>query len=69
MVRRGQSELTGLHSCMGSQAFANPEDTGLGKTAEEKKKMLRTDPDVERARRYPRGGGLCFIRFFLKLIL
>ncbi|XP_064175126.1 microsomal glutathione S-transferase 1-like isoform X2 [Anguilla rostrata] len=32
-------------------AFANPEDTGLGKSAEEKKKMLRTDADVERARR------------------
>ncbi|KAG5830859.1 hypothetical protein ANANG_G00315020 [Anguilla anguilla] len=33
------------------KAFANPEDTGLGKSAEEKKKILRTDPDVERARR------------------
>ncbi|KAJ8335924.1 hypothetical protein SKAU_G00392660 [Synaphobranchus kaupii] len=33
------------------KAFANPEDTGLGKTAEERKKMLRSDPDVERVRR------------------
>ncbi|KAJ8249952.1 hypothetical protein COCON_G00231680 [Conger conger] len=32
-------------------AFANPEDTGIGKTPEERKKMLRSDVDVERVRR------------------
>lgn len=34
------------------KAFANPEDAGShGKTPEDKKKMLRTDADVERVRR------------------
>lgn len=34
------------------KAFANPEDAGVhGKTPEDKKKMLRTDSDVERVRR------------------
>ncbi|KAG9335181.1 hypothetical protein JZ751_005530 [Albula glossodonta] len=33
------------------KAFSNPEDCRSGKTAEEKKKMLRSDPDVERVRR------------------
>ncbi|XP_031438935.1 microsomal glutathione S-transferase 1-like [Clupea harengus] len=33
------------------KAFANPEDTAHGKTPEDKKKMLRADPDVERVRR------------------
>ncbi|XP_062862146.1 microsomal glutathione S-transferase 1-like [Trichomycterus rosablanca] len=33
------------------KAFANPEDTNLGKTPEEKKKMHRVDEDVERVRR------------------
>ncbi|KAG7454469.1 hypothetical protein MATL_G00259970 [Megalops atlanticus] len=33
------------------KAFANPEDAGMSKNEEEKKKMVRTDPDVERVRR------------------
>ncbi|XP_041725216.2 microsomal glutathione S-transferase 1-like [Coregonus clupeaformis] len=33
------------------KCFANMEDTGMAKTPEEKKKMLRVDPDVERVRR------------------
>ncbi|XP_062374092.1 microsomal glutathione S-transferase 1-like [Sardina pilchardus] len=33
------------------KAFANPEDAAHGKTPEDKKKMLKTDPDVERVRR------------------
>ncbi|KAL4660262.1 microsomal glutathione S-transferase 1 [Arapaima gigas] len=33
------------------KVFANPEDTWMEKNAEEKKKMLRTDADVERVRR------------------
>ncbi|XP_076152443.1 microsomal glutathione S-transferase 1-like isoform X1 [Alosa pseudoharengus] len=34
------------------KAFANPEDAGVhGKTPEDKKKMIKTDPDVERVRR------------------
>ncbi|XP_036376159.1 microsomal glutathione S-transferase 1-like [Megalops cyprinoides] len=33
------------------KAFANPEDAGMRKNEEEKKKMVRTDPDVERVRR------------------
>ncbi|XP_076152444.1 microsomal glutathione S-transferase 1-like isoform X2 [Alosa pseudoharengus] len=33
------------------KAFANPEDAGVhGKTPEDKKKMIKTDPDVERVR-------------------
>ncbi|XP_061769197.1 microsomal glutathione S-transferase 1-like [Nerophis ophidion] len=32
-------------------AFANEEDVGRGSTEEKKKKMLRTDPEVERVRR------------------
>lgn len=38
--------------CPLCKAFANPEDAGShGKTPEDKKKMLRTDADVERVRR------------------
>ena len=33
------------------QCFANMEDTGMAKTPEDKKRMLRVDPDVERVRR------------------
>ncbi|KAM9468319.1 microsomal glutathione S-transferase 1.2 [Clarias gariepinus] len=33
------------------KAFANIEDTYMGKTSEEKKKMLRVNEDVERVRR------------------
>uniref|UniRef100_A0A8C8GFB1 Microsomal glutathione S-transferase 1 n=1 Tax=Oncorhynchus tshawytscha TaxID=74940 RepID=A0A8C8GFB1_ONCTS len=33
------------------KCFANMEDTGMAKTPEDKKRMLRVDPDVERVRR------------------
>ncbi|KAG9280302.1 microsomal glutathione S-transferase 1-like [Astyanax mexicanus] len=33
------------------RAFANPEDTHMGKTPEEKKRMVRVNEDVERVRR------------------
>eukprot|EP00063_Salmo_salar_P031838 XP_014006673.1 PREDICTED: microsomal glutathione S-transferase 1-like [Salmo salar] len=36
------------------KAFANQEDTSLVSSTEDKKKMVRVDPDVERVRRYPR---------------
>ncbi|XP_006633566.2 microsomal glutathione S-transferase 1 [Lepisosteus oculatus] len=43
--------LTGYFR-MTRKAFANPEDVSLrSKIEDEKKKMLRTDPDVERVRR------------------
>ncbi|KAK6482836.1 microsomal glutathione S-transferase 1-like [Huso huso] len=43
--------MTGYYR-MTRKAFSNPEDTAIhGRNEEDKKKFLRTDPDVERVRR------------------